>query len=178
MIRPEYRKALDGQQQVLVLLWTFFVSGIFIYLWVTEFVLGKSGFAAGSSFAATTRMVIWLLAFIDLGTFVWWRKRFLAREAILAGAKKHKLLRVLQEHTTPVEERAARVVSSYVTSKIVAFAIVEAMAVYGFVLALVGGHIRDQYLLSLASGMLLLFEFPSKSRLEQLLRDVEAGELG
>lgn len=117
-------------------------------------------------------MVLWLLAFIDLGTFVWWRNRFLTKEAILAGSKKYKTLQVLQAHTTPLEERAAQVVSSYVTSKIVAFAILEAMAVYGFVLALIGGYVRDQYLFSFASGALLLFEFPSKSRLEELLSDV------
>lgn len=173
MIRPEYRKTLDGQQQVLVLLWTFFASGIFVYLWLTEFILGRSGFSEGSSFAETTRVVIWLLAVIDLGTFFWWRKRYLTKEALLRESKKYKLLQVLQEHTTPLEERAAQVVSSYVTSKIVAFAIVEAMAVYGFVLALVGGYVRDQYLLSLASCLLLVLEFPSKSRLEELLRDVE-----
>jgi len=173
MIRPEYRKALEDQQQVLVLLWVFFLSAIFIYLWLTEVVLGRSGFSAGSSFAEITRVVLWLLAFIELGTFVWWRRRFLSKEAILGGAKKYKLLQVLQEHTTPLEERAAQVVSSYVTSKIVAFAIIEAMAVYGFVLALIGGYIRDQVLFSLASGMLLVVEFPSKFRLEELVKEAE-----
>src|SRR5713226_2816116 len=57
MIRPEYRKALEDQQQVLVLLWVFFLSAIFIYLWLTEVVLGRSGFSAGSSFAEITRVV-------------------------------------------------------------------------------------------------------------------------
>lgn len=173
MIRPEYRKALESQQQILVLLWTFFVGAIFIYLWVTEFVLKKSGFSVGSSVAATARPVLWLLAFIDLGTFVWWRKCFLTEETILGASKKYKTLQVLREHRTPLEERAAQVISSYVTGKIVAFAILEAMAVYGFVLAVVGGYIKDQYLLSFASEALLLCEFPFKSRLEDLLGQVE-----
>jgi hypothetical protein len=173
MIRPEFRKALEGQQQILVLLWTLFFCGIFVYLWLTEFVLRKSGFSAGSSLAETARIVLWLLAVIDLGTFVWWRKRFLTREAILRGSKKYKTLQVLQEHKTPLEERAAQVVSSYVTSKIVAFAILEAIAVYGFVLALIGGYVRDQYLVSLASGALLVFEFPYKAFLGDILRDIE-----
>jgi len=174
MIRPEFRKALEGQQQILALLWTFFFCGLFVYLWLTEFVLRSSGFSAGSSVAETVRIVLWLLALIDLGTFVWWRKRFLTQEAILGGSKKYTTLQVLQEHKTPIEERAAQVASSYVTSKIVGFAILEATAVYGFVLALIGGYIRDQYLFSLASGVLLLFEFPSKAFLEKILRKIEA----
>jgi hypothetical protein len=173
MIRPEFRKALEDQQQILVLLWIFFVGAIFVYLWLTEFILGKSGFSAGSSLTETVRIVLWLLAFVDLGTFVWWRNRFLSKKGILGRSKKYKILQVLQEHGTPLEERAAEVVSSYVTSKIVAFAILEAMAVYGFVLALIGGYIRDQYLFSFASGALLLFEFPSKAFLADILRELE-----
>ena len=174
MIRPEFRKALEAQQQILVLLWTFFFCGIFVYLWLTEFILQRSGFSAGSSLAETSRIVLWLLAVIDLGTFVWWKKGFLTQEAILRGSKKYKTLQVLQEHKTPVEERAAQVVSAYVTSKIVAFAILEAMAVYGFVLALIGGYVREQYLLSFASGALLAFEFPRKAFLGKILKDIEA----
>ncbi|MBI4523282.1 MAG: hypothetical protein HY695_05650 [Deltaproteobacteria bacterium] len=173
MIRPEFKKSLESQQTILLLLWTFFVSGIFIYLWITEFVLRRSGFLASSA-AETVRMILWLLAFIDLGTFIWWRNRFLAKEAILGGTKKYKTLQVLQEHTTPLEERAAQVVSSYVTSKIVAYAIVEAMAVYGLVLAAIGGYVRDQYLFSIASLLLLVIEFPSRSYLATLLKEVEA----
>lgn len=174
MLRSDFRKALEGQQQILVLLWIFFVGAIFFYLWLTEFILGRSGFWAASSLTGTFRVVLWLLGFADLGTFVWWRKRFLARNGLLAGSKSYKILQGLQEHQTPLEERAAQIVSSYVTSKIVGFAILEAMAVYGFILAGVGGYIHDQYLLSLAAGALFLFEFPSKRFLDDLLRELEA----
>ena len=51
--------------------------------------------------------------------------------------------------------------SSYVTRKIVIFAIIEAIAVYGFVLALVGRFVQDFYLLSALSLVLLVIEFPS-----------------
>lgn len=174
MIRPEYRETLESQQQILVLLWIFFVGAVFLYLWLTEFILRRSGFSAGAAFDETVRIVLWLLAIIDLATFIWWRKRFLAGEAILKGSKKYKILQVLKEHKNRSEERAAEIVSSYVTSKIVGFAIIEAIAVYGFALALIGGHIRDQYLFSFASVALLFLEFPSKAFLEEILREAEA----
>ena len=174
MIRPEFRKALDGQQQILVVLWVVFVWAIFLYLWIASFILANTGFSAGYSFSGTARVILWLLALLDLGYLVWWKKRFLTKAAILGGSKKFKLLQALQGHNSPLEEQAAGVISSYVTGKIVAFAIVEAIAVYGFVLALVGRYVWDQYLFSIASGALLLFEFPSKYFLEELLRDIEA----
>lgn len=172
MIRTEFRKALENQQQVLVILWVFFLCGIFLYLWITEFVLSKSNFSAGSSVSQAARVFLWLLAFLDLGTLVWWR-RFLTKEAILGGAKKYKRLQALREHSSPHEEQAAGMISYYVTSKIVAFAIIEAIAIYGFVLAVVGRYIGEQYLFSLAAAALMIVEFPSKARFEKLLREIE-----
>ncbi len=173
MIRPEYRKTLESQHKVLVVLWMAFIIAILLYLWIAKLILANPKFPARYSFSETARMVLWLLAILDLGYLIWWKKRFLAKEAIFGGAKKFKLLQVLQEHKSPLEEQAAGVISSYITGKIVAFAIVEAIAVYGLILALIGGYAWDQYLFSIASGALLLFEFPSKPYLEELLRDVE-----
>ena len=174
MIRSEFRETLEKQQQVLVSLWGFFFCGIFIYLWIAEFLVAKLGSSTAPS--GILRMVLWILGFIDLGTLVWWKKRFLTKEAILGGSKSYKLLQALQGHRSPLEERAAAVVSSYVTSKTVAFAIVEAIAVYGLVLDIVGRYSLDQYLLSLVSGALLLVEFPFKPRLQDLVRAVEKEE--
>jgi hypothetical protein len=56
----------------------------------------------------------------------------------------------------------------------VLFAIVEAVAVYGLVLALVGRYFSDQYLLSGLSLLLLALEFPSEKSLEKVLQRVEA----
>jgi hypothetical protein len=41
-------------------------------------------------------------------------------------------------------------------------------------LAVVGRYLPDQYLFSVASFVLLLLEFPSKARLQQLLQQAEA----
>jgi hypothetical protein len=65
------------------------------------------------------------------------------------------------------------VVSTYITRKVVIFAIVEALAVYGFVLAFLGRFVSDQYLLSTLSLVLLVIEFPSETTLDALLRAAE-----
>ena len=176
MIRPEFREALESQHGILVKLWVAFIVAIFLYVWIADTVLPSRRLLAGPAAAEAGKVIIWLLTLVDLGSLAWWKKRFLNKQAILGGAKKYRLLQALQEHKTPLEEQAAGIVSSYVTSKIVAFAMMEALAVYGFGLALIGRYVWHQYLLSLASGLLLVWEFPSKSFLEEIIRDVEAGE--
>jgi hypothetical protein len=79
----------------------------------------------------------------------------------------------LEGHKGQIEERAAAVVSTYVTRKIVLFAILEALAVYGLVLAIVGRFLADQYLLSALSLVLLTLEFPAEKSLEALVREIE-----
>src|SRR5262249_54298426 len=72
-----------------------------------------------------------------------------------------------------IEERAAAVVSTFVTRKVVIFAIIEAIAVYGLVLAIVGRYLLDQYLLSALSLVLLVLEYPTERFLVGLVQDVE-----
>ncbi len=173
-LRPEFKKTLLDQQGAAVVLWAFFMVAILLYLWIARLILAGSTLPAKFSFSEAARVLLWLLVLVDLGYLVWWRKRHLSREGIFGESKKVKLLRVLEGHQNPLEERAARVVSTYVTRKIVAFAIVEAIAVYGLILALVGRYLWDQYLFSLISGLLLIMEFPSRKRLEEIVASVEA----
>ena len=79
----------------------------------------------------------------------------------------------MEQFTGVLEERAAYVVSTYVTRKVVIFAIIEAVAVYGFVLAFLGRFVFDQYLLSAVSLALLAIEFPSENSLGKLVQAVE-----
>ncbi|HTN72299.1 MAG TPA: hypothetical protein VMO00_14560, partial [Methylomirabilota bacterium] len=148
MIRPEFRQLLMDQRGAAVILWSCFMISIVIYIVIAKNVLGNPKYASGLSFAGTARTVLWILVLLDLGYFVWWKKRYLTPEAILDDAKQSKLLRALEEYKGAIEQRAASVVSTYVTRKVVLFAIVEAVAVYGLVLALVGHYFSDQYLLS------------------------------
>jgi len=173
MIRPEFREVLENQQQVLVILWAFFFLGIFVYLWIAEFLVAKLGPPSGSPASELGRIIIWVLGFVELGTLVWWKKRSLTTDAILQAVSQYKVLQALRGHNSPLEERAATVVSAYITSKVVAFAIIEAIAVFGLVVNIVSRHTVDQYLLSLASGALLVVEFPFKPRLQELLSAVE-----
>jgi hypothetical protein len=80
----------------------------------------------------------------------------------------------LEEHKGPAEERAASVVSIYITRKVVVFAIIEAIAVYGLVLAIIGRYLSDQYFLSALGLLLLTLEFPSEKGLAGLVERVEA----
>jgi len=174
MLRPDFRKSLLSQQGALIILWSFFVVSIFIYIAITHTVLGNSSTPGESSFLQAARWVFWLLALVDLGYLAWWKKRFLTRQMILADPKKTKVLRALEEHKGRAEEHAASVISTYVTRKIVAFAIIEAIAVYGLVLAFISRNFWDQYLLSGLSLILLVIEFPAKSFLERLVNELEA----
>jgi hypothetical protein len=174
MIRAEYREALESQHKILVVLWGVFIGGISLYLWIAKVFLAERQLTMAGSFSQTARFVLWLLAILDVATLMWWKRRFLIREALLFGAKQYKILQALQGHKTPLEERAAKAVSSYVTSKIVAFAMAEAVAIYGFAMVLTSRYFLGQYILSGAAAALLLLEFPSRAFLMKLLQELEA----
>jgi len=161
------------QRGAAVILWSFFMISIVIYIVIAQNVLANPKYAQGLSFAETARIVLWILVLVDLGYYIFWKRRYLTPQAILDKSQKTKLFRALQEYKGSVEERAASVVSTFVTRKVVIFAIIEAIAVYGFVLAIVGRYLLDQYLLSALSLALLVFEFPWERFLESLLQKID-----
>jgi hypothetical protein len=173
MIRREFRQALEAQHNVLVALWVIFLCGILIYVAVAQTFLAGKQLAISDAFAQTAKLFLWFLTFVDIVTLVWWKRRFLNEQAILAGVKRYKVLQVLQDHKGAIEERAAGLVSSYVTGKIVAFALAEAVAIYGFALVLTSHYFVGQYILSIASGFLLLLEFPSRRFLTDVIAAAE-----
>ena len=173
MIRPEFRKLLMDQRGAAVILWSFFMISIVIYIVIAQNVLANPKYARGLAFAETARIVLWFLVLVDLGYYFFWKKRYLAPQAILHNSQKTKLFRALQESKGSIEKRAAAVVSTFVTRKVVIFAIIEAIAVYGLVLAIVGRYLLDQYLLSAVSLVLLALEYPTERFLEKLVRKVE-----
>lgn len=173
MIRTEFRKILLDQRGAAVILWSCFVISIPIYIVIARNVLENPNIGSNRSFAASVRIVLWLLTIVDLGYYVYWRKRKFSSASILRDARSTKLFRALEEFSGPVEERAAYVASTYVTRKVVIFAIIEAIAVYGFVSGILGRFVSDLYFLSMISLVLLIIEFPSRNSLEELLRAVE-----
>jgi len=161
------------QRGAAVILWSFFMISIVIYIVIAQNVLANPKYAQGLSFAETARIVLWFLALVDLSYYFFWKKRYLVPQAILHNSQKTKLFRALQEYKGSVEERAAAVVSTFVTRKVVIFAIIEAIAVYGLVLAIVGRYLLDQYLLSALSLALLALEYPTERFHEKHVREVE-----
>jgi hypothetical protein len=177
MFRAEFKKILTDQRGAAVILWSFFTISIPIYIWIAQNVLANPKYAQGLSFAKTARVVLWFLVVIDLGYYVFWKRRYLTAETLLDTSQKTKLFRALQEYKGSVEQRAAAVVSNYVTRKVVIFAIIEAIAVYGLVLAIIGHYVFDQYLLSALSLVLLALEYPTERFFDGLLRKVEGSAL-
>ena len=173
MIRPEFRKILLDQRGAAVILWSFFFISVPIYLVIARHLLGNPNLGTNPSIAEPARMIFWALTLVDIGYYFYWRARNLSADAIRREARKTKLFRALEEFQGAVEENAAYVVSTLVTRKVVVFAIVEAVAVYGFVLAFLGRFIADQIVLSLLSLILLTIEFPSARSVESLLQEIE-----
>lgn len=173
MIRPEFRKILLDQRGAAVILWSCFVISIPIYIVIARNLLENPAIGSNRSIAETARIVLWLLTLVDLGYYIYWRKGKFTNDAMLRDARSTKLFRALEEFSGPLEERAAYAVSTYITRKVVLFAIIEAIAVYGFVAGTLGRYVSDLYLLSAISLVLLTIEFPSQKSLEELLRNVE-----
>ena len=173
MIRPEFRETLLDQRGAAVILWSAFTIFIVIYIVIAQNILANPKYARGLWFADQARLIIWALAMVDLGYYIYWKRRYLTPAAIAAGASKTKILRSLDGYDSLHEKEAALVVSTYVTRKVVLYAIIEALAVYGLVLAIVGRFFTDQYVLSALSLALLALEYPTARSLEALVRAAE-----
>jgi hypothetical protein len=173
MIRPEFRQILLDQRGAAVILWSCFVIAVPVYIVIARSVLADPDIGAERSFAEIARVIVWLLTLVDLGYYFFWRRRNLSPAAILRDAGESKLFRALQDFRGPVERRAAQVISTYVTRKVALFAIIEAIAVYGLIAALLGRYVSDQYVLSALSIALLAIDFPYESSVVQWIRRVE-----
>ena len=173
MIRPEFRKILLDQRGAAVILWSFFAISIPIYLVIARQILGNPSVGTNPAIAEPSRIIFWILTVVDLGYYGYWRKKNLTPQAIRRDARETKLFRAVAEFNGVDEQNAAYMVSTYITRKVVIFAIIEAIAVYGFVLAFLGRYIGDQIALSLLSLLLLAVEFPGQKSLDGLIDAVE-----
>jgi hypothetical protein len=174
MIRPDFKKVLLDQQGAAVILWSFFTISITLYIIIAQWVVDDGGWITSASIGRALRAVLWALVAVDLGYLFWWKKHNLSRQALFGKSNKIKILRALEQHEGQVERRAAAVISTYITRKVVVFAIIEAIAVYGLLLALIGHYLWDQYLLSALSLVLLILEFPGKRVIVGLVNEIEA----
>jgi hypothetical protein len=173
MIRPEFRKILLDQRGAAIILWSFFAISIPIYLVIARQLLGNPRVGTNPAIAEPSRIIFWILTVVDIGYYVYWRKKYLTPQAIRRDARQTKLFRAVAEFNGIDEQNAAYRVSTYITRKVVIFAIIEAIAVYGFVLTFLGRYVGDQIALSLLSLLLLAVEFPGQKSLDDL---IDAGE--
>ncbi len=173
MIRPEFRTILLDQRGAAVILWSFFAISIPIYLVIARQILGNPSVGTNPAIAEPSRIIFWILTVVDLGYYGYWRKKNLTPQAIRRDARQTKLFRAVAEFNGVDEQNAAYIISTYITRKVVIFAIIEAIAVYGFVLAFLGRYVGDQIALSLLSLVLLAVEFPGQKSLEGLIDAVE-----
>jgi hypothetical protein len=173
MIRPDFREILLDQRGAAVLLWCFFFAAIPVYFFIAQKVLETSSFGTNRELADPARVFFWLLALLDIGYYLYWKRKNLTAEAIRRDGRQTKLFRALQHFNGVDEQNAAYLVSTLITRKVVIYAIIEAIAVYGFVLALIGRFVSDQVVLSGLSLALLTFEFPGKKSVEKLVESVE-----
>jgi len=173
MIRPEFRKILLDQRGAAIILWSFFAISIPIYLVIARQLLGNPNVGTNQTIAEPSRIVFWILTVVDLGYYAYWRKKNLTAQAIRRDARQTKLFRAVAEFNGVDEQNAAYIVSTYITRKVVIFAIIEAIAVYGFVLAFLGRFVADQIALSVLSLIMLAVEFPTQKSIEDLIDSVE-----
>jgi len=173
MIRPEFRKILLDQRGAAIILWSFFAISIPIYLMIARQLLGNPKLGTNQAIAEPSRLVLWILTLVDLGYYTYWRRKNLTAQGIRRDARQTKLFRALEEFNGVDEQNAAYLVSTYVTRKVVIFAIIEAIAVYGFVLAFLGRFVTDQIALSLLSLILLGVEFPTQKSIDALIEAPE-----
>ncbi len=177
-MRPEFRKILLDQRGAAVILWSAFTISIAIYLLIARNILANPNVGASPSIADPARVIFWLLTVVDLGYYFYWRKANFSSAAIIRDARKSKLFRALEEFQGGEEENAAYIISTFVTRKVVLFAIIEAIAVYGLVLAIIGRFVADQYSLSLLSLILLAREFPTANVMTALLQEIDRSTPG
>ena len=173
MIRPEFRKELEDQQKVLCLVWAAFLVATAFYLWIPQLLIEQLRFPERQPLAETTRLILWTIVLTQVGFLLWWKRQYLTRDAILRRAREIRWMPMLvRGHRSPAEETAARVIAWYLSGKIVAFAVAEAIAIYGLYLAYVGQYFQDQYILSLICVVLLIYSYPSKAFLGELLQQI------
>jgi len=135
----ELRKTMETQRRTLLVLWISFLPAMVIYLILATFVIPPPHDSSG-----VLRAILWILALSEVGLLYWWKGKYLTKKSFFAG---------LRQPNPAV---------LYLKNYIIAFAIAESVAIWGLVLAMVGGYRSDQYALTFLSAFLLIQVYPPK----------------
>ena len=146
----ELNKTVSGLQKTLLFVWVVFVSTLLLYLLIPNLVsISEVAIDRLSSAAKTIRMTLWAVNLLAVGAIYWWKIRFLNKQT-LSGL--------------------VNVQGKIFIRTIIALGLAEYIAVNGFLLGLLLGHIWDQYLFTLISGFFFYSLYPSKPFFEDLAR--------
>ena len=173
-ISEECRKALGKQQRRLVLSWILSIGAIGLFLLVTHLGVHQEGPLISPSLQMKIRVGLWILSLSLIYSLWFWMKKFVTKDAFSREAKKPKYLKFCFERMTPLEEGLLRFVTVYRKHTRITFAYAQSMAIFGLILGWMGPYLLDQYALSLFSVLLHLYLYPSRSRLEGLIKEYEA----
>jgi hypothetical protein len=158
-MKPEERDAA-ARQRTAFNAWFASVVAVFIYL-LLPWLISAPRIPQGEPYRGF-RVILWLVAMIQTGVLWWWMRRYLGKEAILKA----------------VQGTAINPVVYYMARKIAAIGMAQSLAVYGLVLAFVGGYFWDQYILTTISAALLMANYPSPGFVEELARESEDEPVG
>jgi F0F1-type ATP synthase membrane subunit c/vacuolar-type H+-ATPase subunit K len=158
MISAEDRKALENQHRTLLLVWAAFLATLVIYILLPQFISYAEFLPQSDPFSDVPRMSLWAVVVLVVGILWWWNQRHLTKEALFKNYQPRR--------GTPL--------SNYAMKKIVAFALAEAIAIYGLILALMGRHLWDQLALSVIAALFLIYLYPSPAMFNELIREAES----
>lgn len=128
-----------------MLTWVGSSAALVIYLLLPWFV-SLQKISSGADAYQGFRVILWFLALIQVGVVLFWTRRVLSKEAVLRA----------------VRGTAIDPLAYYTGKKIAAIGMAQSVALYGFVLALIGHYFWDQYILTLIAGALLIRHYPSR----------------
>jgi hypothetical protein len=154
-------RVVERQRRLLVIIWGSMMTTLVIYLLIPPLVAPEGLIASGAVFVLL-RPFFWLVAVVEVLFLNWWKQDYLKPRTLLSDL------------SAPEQVNAA--VSNTTTRGIVAFALAESIALYGLVLALIGKHFLDQYLLTFVSGILMIQLYPSRQLFDELVREAQVRE--
>lgn len=155
-MEPQLRESAGKQEKVLMLTWAGSIAAIVIYLSLPWFVSLQRVSSAAEPYPSL-RAILWFLALIQVGAVLFWTRRVLSKEAVLRA----------------VRGTAIDPLVYYVGKKIAAIGMAQSVALYGFVLALIGRYFWEQYILTLIAGALVICHYPSRHSLDEIKNALE-----
>jgi hypothetical protein len=159
---PEFdiHMIMERQKRVLKNAWYASASTLIIYLLLPHFILASHKLPVASNISARLRIVLWLVAFIELVILLGWKRFMLSPERLIAAANNNPTVAL----------------AHYLGKSAAAFAMANSIAVYGLALALVGSYFLDQYILTLIALILLAYLYPSSGTWQRIARTKSSRE--